>query len=172
MSTDSSARLCALFPAHKSAALLCSRKVWVIPPTHHSRGRFCAPHRADPRFHLGVAVHPIHNRFIVHLDLQSQFLSRNRCSKVNRGGGERRRSLGFFVGTGPPNSFFLSTGCFIDSNKLRITSSLRNRVCVNNYSFPCSTHLAIGVSHWIPLLWNHVIPQEGFSTPRSNEETS
>ena len=52
LSTHSSARPFAPLPAHRSASLVCSRKVWVtqsavrchkrIPQLHHSRRRFCA----------------------------------------------------------------------------------------------------------------------------------
>ena len=65
------------------------------------------------------------------------------------------RSLGCSVGKVPLGSYCFSTACFMDSSKLRITSSSRGFFCVIGLirSFPSPAHLAIG-AHCAPRLWN------------------
>ena len=62
----------------------------------------------------------------------------------------------FLSRPGPLDSAFFSTGCLMDSSELRITYSLRGCRCATSFiqSFPSPAHLAIGVSHCIPLLRN------------------
>ena len=92
VSTHSSTRPFAPLSAHCSASLLCSRKVWVT----HSGGSLSQTNSTTPPFpekvldcfhsayscfHLGVAVHPVNNRFAVPFDLQRRQLLGYRYSE-------------------------------------------------------------------------------------------
>ena len=171
VSTHSSARPFVPLPAHRSASLLCSRKVWVtqsvvrcrerIPRQHHS-SRSLGAFSTVPIL-VFILEWPFIQSTIVLLSPLISSVGSFQATGIPRSSGGR--SLGFFVGTGPLDSVFLSTGCF----------SLRGCVCVVSciQSFPSPAYLAIGVSHCTPLLWNptlcfhlwtlygsHVIPQE------------
>ena len=107
-------------------------------------------HSAYSCFHLGVAVHPVNNRFAVLFDFQRRQLPGYQYSEF-----KGSRSLGCSVGKVPLGSYCFSTACFMDSSKLRITSSSRGFFCVIGLirSFPSPAHLAIG-AHCAPRLWN------------------
>ena len=109
---------------HKDRSLLATQLGWCPPihprvpshsclPTGHSLGGSLSKadsstpplprkvlgilHGTYPRFHLGVAVHPVHNRFTVSIDFESRALPAS-CIPSSRGG----RSLGV-----PLNAVFL-----------------------------------------------------------------
>ena len=161
VSAHSSTRPFAPLSAHCSASLLCSRKVWVTHSAVRCRRRIPRPHHSRRRFWIASTVltlafilaWPFTQSTIV---LQSPLISSVGSFPAtgilsSRGG----RSLGCSVGKVPLGSFFFATACFMDSSKLRITSSSRGFFCVISLirSFPSPAHLAIG-AHCTPRLWN------------------
>ena len=96
-----------------------SRKVWVtqsvvrcrkrIPRPHHFRRRFCA--FSTVPILVFILAWPFTQSTIVLLSPLISNVGLSLWVPVFQGQG---RSLGFFVGTRPLDSFFLSTGCFID----------------------------------------------------------
>ena len=78
-STHSSSRPFTPVAAHRSASLLCSRKICVAksaircrrssPRPHHSRRRFWVATVLSFVFQLGMTVDPVHNRFAVPHDI-------------------------------------------------------------------------------------------------------
>ena len=105
--THSSTRPFAPLSTDKSASLLCSP----TPPfPWEVLGCF---HFAYPRLHLGVAVHPVHNRLTI------PFIPRvGHCPASGMPNSRRGNSLGFLVGLIPLGSVFFPTPCFMDPSRL------------------------------------------------------
>ena len=190
VSTHSSARPFAPLLAHSSASLLCSRKVWVtqsvvrcrerIPRLHHSRRRFCAFSKLP--ILVFILAWPFIQPAIVLLSPLISSVSDSPGTGVPRSRGGR--SLGFFVGTDPLDSFLLSTGCFIDSSRFLMSSSLRGccvMSCIQSFPSPahlplcCGTQLCASISGHCkgPTSYpkrTDFSTMQSFSTPRWNEE--
>ena len=100
-------------------------------------------HGTYPRFQLGMAIDPVHNRFVVACDLQGRPLPQLPVDPVQ---GEASPLVSLSAWPRWVLVFF-STTCFMDSSKLRITSSMRGFRCDMSIiqSFPSPAHLAIGV---------------------------
>ena len=105
-STHSSSRPFTPVAAHRSASLLCSRKICVAKSAircrrstfwpHHSRRRFWVATVLSFVFQLGMTVDPVHNRFAVPHDIWGQFLLFLRYFKL-----EGRQFPGFLCRPGP-----------------------------------------------------------------------
>ena len=133
MSTHSSTRPFAPLPADRvtQSVVRCRER---IPRPRQSRRRFCA--LSVMPILVFVLVSPVIQSTIVLLSPLISSVSSSPGTNVPRSKGGR--SQGFIVVAGPMDSFFLSTGCFIDSSKFRMTFSFWGRVCVISsfQSFP------------------------------------
>ena len=126
---------------------------WTPRPPPVSQEVLGLCHGALSLFQLGMSVDPVNNRFTVALDLQGRPLPSQRYMKF-----KREQVPWLLCRPGPVVYVFLLHSFLhgFEQGRLRITSSFRGFRRAMNFiqSFSSPAHLAIGVSHCTPLLWN------------------